>query len=634
MSKIISKSIFTKNLRRFWPVWAGYAFVMFWAMPFISYVNLFMLRFDRTGGQLEDSAKSFFVDDSIPMMIIFAVIMSIIVAMCVFGYMQQAASISFFHSLPVDKKTLFFTSYLSGFVMILAPNAFAGLVTFLICLCNNIGVFTEFLLWLLATTVIALFFYSLMTLCMVVSGVGPFAMVIYFVASLYYLGMRMLIEGIGSQVSYGLTIGSSSLRGPLGILSPYEFFGKLTFGNILFRSGAKGFGEEAPMILITGFIVSILLITAAFLLYRVRKSEESGNFIAIGFLKPVFRWGFAVSLGTLLTALLMLTTESTTMSARVELFIGGLVFGTIGFLAAQMLIMKSFRVFKKSAKELAVFLGVVVAACFVIVICSESASKYVPRPEEVESVNVYFGGIAGTYAERWTDDKDFIRELTEIHHRIIDERKELENYYEDKLLYREYAGFGVMNITYNDGRKTIIRNYRIPTDHPINKELEALADKYAVVLAFGDTRNADINRAFAEIMMGGTDTYYGSVNGESTELSYEISAASCREVFNAVIADVKDKKLSLNDIQSSSFIDLFPYGKLGNDRYADTVRNNLFALVFEVKNINSEKYGYTIYYTIYVNDRCDNIRAALVNAGIEEITRDPRNKVEDVVEYQ
>ena len=626
MNKIINPAIFKKNLRRFWPVWAGYAFVMFWAVPFLNYVNLFMFSYSRTKSDIEKNVKSFFVDDSIYMMIIFAIIMSIIVALCVFGYMEQSTSISFFHALPTDRKALFFTNYLSGFVMILAPNMLAGLVTLLICACNNIGVLVEVLLWLLATTVIALFFYSLMVLCMVVSGVGPFAMVIYFVALLYYYAMRYIINGIGSMIAYGMTFSEPGLPGPLGILVPFSFFGKLTYANIFYKSGAQGLSSDAPMILITGFVCAALLTCAAFLLYRYRKSEDAGNFIAIDFLKPVFRWGFAFSFGTLMTALLMVTTNAKTGAARVELFIGFIFFGAIGFIIAQMLIMKSFRVIKKSIKELLVYLGVMVAASVVIVVCMQNTAKYIPDPDEIKEVNIYFGGVGGTYAERWTSDADFIRDLSEIHRQIIDEGYELEHYYEDQASNRGYEEFGVISIHYHLHDKMVNRSYSIPSGHPINDKLLALTEKYAVELAFGDARNAMINRAFVEIMIGDDSEY----PVETTQLSYEISADSCRELFNACIRDVKEKNLTLNDISSSSFIDLFPYGKLANDKDRNMVRKYAFALVFDIQSSGKStlETDPSIYYTIYFNDRCGNISGALETAGIEEITTEVRNKIE------
>ncbi len=112
-----NKTIFKKNITHFWPIWAIWLVVQILVLP----VNIFLLTGDdylRRIGDGENIAQikmqNYINALDIATEPILVFIAALICAMAVFYYLYQSKSCNMMHALPVSRKELFVTNYLSG----------------------------------------------------------------------------------------------------------------------------------------------------------------------------------------------------------------------------------------------------------------------------------------------------------------------------------------------------------------------------------------------------------------------------------------------------------------------------------------------------------------------------------------
>ena len=117
-----NKTLFCKNLSRFWPLWGGVSLAG-GLLPL--YVLLALLSRDRP--QLNALDFSYVLYAAAAMAGPAAsLIYAALCAMLVWGYLYNARSVGMMHTLPVDRTCLFVTTALSGLAMMLIPYAVTG----------------------------------------------------------------------------------------------------------------------------------------------------------------------------------------------------------------------------------------------------------------------------------------------------------------------------------------------------------------------------------------------------------------------------------------------------------------------------------------------------------------------------
>ena len=98
-------------------------------------------------------------------------------------------------------------------------------------------------------------------------------------------------------------------------------------------------------------IVGLALLALGWLLYRRRPSEAAGDAIAFRWLRPIVRWTVGLCGGLGLGLFLSVALLGGLVGGIVQLLLCQAVMGLLCFFAAQMLLQKSFRVFRRSWKE-------------------------------------------------------------------------------------------------------------------------------------------------------------------------------------------------------------------------------------------------------------------------------------------
>ena len=440
-------TLFRKNLSRYWPLWglASFGGAMF---PLAMLLELLHNGF-RFWSPLETRQAYYTVlSYGVP---VISIVYAILCAMAVWNYLYNARSVGMMHTLPVRREGLFVTNVLSGLTMMAIPYAVTGvllvLVTMLFGGFEPVGV----LVTVLGVMGESLFFFGLATFCAFIVGNVFMLPALYgllnFIAVLTDFMVNLLAQGF----CFGL---NSSYSGTVEWLSPVVYLIQKISPNSTYetqwvtdRLGGQRY-ETSVLTSVTlenGWLIAAYaaagaaLLGLAWLLYRRRRSESAGDVVAVGWMKPVFRYGCAVYAailgGRLLYALLWESFQNGQYFALLPMILCMIAGGAVGYYAASMLLAKTPRVFKTTWKGmLAVALGCA-ALCGAMKYDLFGVTRRVPAPDSVKLVNVYAAG-SNYYLTPGKDD-DLIAEVRTLHQTIIDDKDYIMSTAEGRSVYME-----------------------------------------------------------------------------------------------------------------------------------------------------------------------------------------------------
>lgn len=440
-------TLFRKNLSRYWPLWglASFGGAMF---PLAMLLELLHNGF-RFWSPLETRQAYYSVlSYGVP---VISIVYAILCAMAVWSYLYNARSVGMMHTLPIRREGLFVTNVLSGLTMMAIPYTVTGVLTVLVTMLfggfEPVGV----LVTVLGVMGESLFFFGLATLCAFIVGNVFMLPALYgllnFIAVLTDFMVNLLAQGF----CFGL---NSSYSGTVEWLSPVVYLvQKISPNNsyetqwVTDRLGGQRY-ETSVLTSVTlenGWLIAAYaaagaaLLGLAWLLYRRRRSESAGDVVAVGWMKPVFRYGCAaysaILGGRLLYALLWDSFQSSRYFTVLPMILCMIAGGAIGYYAASMLLAKTPRVFKTTWKGmLAVALGCA-ALCGAMKCDLFGVTRRVPAPDSVKLVNVYAAG-SNYYLTPGKDD-DLIAEVRALHQAIVDDRDYIMSTAEGRSVYME-----------------------------------------------------------------------------------------------------------------------------------------------------------------------------------------------------
>ena len=435
-------TLFRKNLSRYWPLWglASFGGAMF---PLAMLLELLHNGF-RFWSPLETRQAYYTVlSYGVP---VISIVYAILCAMAVWSYLYNARSVGMMHTLPIRREGLFVTNVLSGLTMMAIPYAVTGvllvLVTMLFGGFEPVGV----LVTVLGVMGESLFFFGLATFCAFIVGNVFMLPALYgllnFIAVLTDFMVNLLAQGF----CFGL---NSSYSGTVEWLSPVVYLMRKIEPNSTFEKQWVTERYETSVLtavtLENGWLIAAYaaagaaLLGLAWLLYRRRRSESAGDVGAVGWMKPVFRYGCAaysaILGGRLLYALLWDSFQNSRYFTVLPIILCMILGGAIGYYAASMLLAKTPRVFKTTWKGmLAVALGCA-ALCGAMKCDLFGVTRRVPAPDSVKLVNVYAAG-SNYYLTPGKDDA-LIEKVRALHQAIVDDRDYIMSTAEGRSVYME-----------------------------------------------------------------------------------------------------------------------------------------------------------------------------------------------------
>lgn len=486
-----NRTLFRKNLTRFWPLWVvpsfvGALFPLAMLTQLIRYGTEGLLGSGNHNYALEFTGIYYnVVSYAVP---IISLCYAILVALAMWSYLFNNRSTGLMHTLPIRREGLFLTNFLSGMTMMLVPYVLTGALCVIISLCYGFFEPVGVLLTILCVIGESLFYFSSATLVAFITG-NIFALpVLYFIFHFLAAGMDALISVFANGFIFGL---SGNYTGVVEFLSPTVYFFNHVSANHEYREifvqdavhgtvtpdGVGYYDSELVSVTLENAwviavyaLVGVILLAVAYALYRRRRSECAGDVVAVGWMKPVFRYGVAlcgsIAGGLALYAVFWGSFQSGSYYDVIPLLIAMLIAGAIAYYTASMLLAKSLRVFRGSWKGLGVTALCAVAICGVMKLDLLGVETRVPSLDQIETLT--FRAADNSYTLNPEEDAELIEEIRAVHRAIAEDADYIvdmgenwmsggEEHFEDVSMYNS------VRLTYELKNGTqVIRRYSIP----------------------------------------------------------------------------------------------------------------------------------------------------------------------------
>ena len=475
-------TLFKKNLTRFWPLWGGASLIGALA-PLAMLVALVDAEFRSTIGSYEMTRALYDVLAHIVPGV--SMVYAILCALAVWNYLYNARSVSLYHSLPITRKGLFCTNFLSGMAMMLIPYVITGALTILVFAAAGRFEPVGILVTILGVLGDSFFFFAFASFTAFITG-NPFACAAFFlIFNFFFAAAEWLMDVLMSEFYYGV---SQNYEGVLCFLSPVIYMSTElhSFGKMKDMVSPEGWIDHVytSMRLENGWVigvyalVGVVFLACAWMLYKRRRSESAGDVVAVGWMKPVFRYGVALSAaaggGALLYCLFCQDFFQEGECANpVPMAVCMAIAGIVGYYIASMLLAKSLSVFRGSLKGAAGTAIAAVAVCCAVAADPFGVETWVPGSGDVTAVTATFHGAYGRGASATVEDPAAKQKILDAAILITEQADQL-----DRMRKADGDGYIHFTVTYRfqEGRP-VYRYYRFPlsANEGITRMMAALA---------------------------------------------------------------------------------------------------------------------------------------------------------------
>ena len=557
-TSFFNRALFRKNLQRFWPLWFGYVLIWLLLLP----LPLLNELADYHGVPTVADASYYLLQIGAYGGLVMGAVFGIFFAMAMFAYLTNPRATQGFHSMPVRRETLYATNYLTGLVCMVSALVLAFALAGITAACFGALDLAAFGTACLAAVLSVLFFYSFAVLCMMFTGQILAAPVFYGILNFLAVGMEYLVRTFAGNFLYGYS--GYSAPETFAFLSPaWELVCVLDVSNVarvdrILSDGTYQVIRGGEYMLsglgVLGIYaaVGIVLAVLGLLVYRRRASEATGSIVTVAWARPIFKYGVAVcsafSLGQLIYFLvfgLNLHNGQYSLPGTIACM---LFTGLLGYFAAEMLLHKSFRVWRTGRVGALVFSAVLV--CFGVGMSLDLTGfeGYVPAAEQVESVSVYLSSTGDYFHGRLSEPESVGAALAA--HRALIADKDRQLAYRDRATEESsntarFYSFE-LNYTLTDGR-VVRRSYK--DCHITAAELGEAGSIAQTATTLLNCPEAARSRALGELAKDGSYTitggyynayrndeegaYAGNIDGELTAAQASTLVSALRRDYEA-----------------------------------------------------------------------------------------------------
>ena len=538
-TSFFNRALFRKNLQRFWPLWFGYVLIWLLLLP----LPLLNELADYHGVPTVADASYYLLQIGAYGGLVMGAVFGIFFAMAMFAYLTNPRATQGFHSMPVRRETLYATNYLTGLVCMVSALVLAFALAGITAACFGALDLAAFGTACLAAVLSVLFFYSFAVLCMMFTGQILAAPVFYGILNFLAVGMEYLVRNFAGNFLYGYS--GYSAPETFAFLSPaWELVCVLDVSNVARVDRILSDGTHQVIrggeYMLSGLgvlgiyaAVGIVLAVLGLLVYRRRASEATGSIVTVAWARPIFKYGVAVcsafSLGQLIYFLvfgLNLHNGQYSLPGTIACM---LFTGLLGYFAAEMLLHKSFRVWRTGRVGALVFSAVLV--CFGVGMSLDLTGfeGYVPAAEQVESVSVYLSSTGDYFHGRLSEPESVGAALAA--HRALIADKDRQLAYRDRATEESSNTARIysfeLNYTLTDGR-VVRRSYK--DCHITAPELGEAGSIAQTATTLLNCPEAARSRALGELAKDGS---YGEDNGELTAAQASTLVSALRRDYEA-----------------------------------------------------------------------------------------------------
>lgn len=504
-------ALLRSDLRRCWPLFAGYTFLWFLILPLRMWNDVSASVQAAHPEQARRIALEI-IGDAATAAIWIHLIFGIVLAMALFSYLSSARATCGMHSFPAGRGCQFRTHVLCGIGCVAVSNV-------LICLLSAQSGGTHWgasLSWLVFSLVTFLLFFALGIVCCMLCGWLPAMIVAYGAVNCVAILCRILVDALCNLFypSYNDTLLSMGQDNIVVWLTPVMRL-RLCMTAMYGEGNAPLLPASAWKSLLVYGIVAVVLLAASALLYSIRRSEASGDTLAFRPLRPVVRWGVGLlgglGLGVVLALVLNCTGNTVALLACV------IVLGLVCMIGTQMLIARTPRIFGKLWPELLALCAALMALCLCIKGDLFGFQQRVPQADQVESATIYSGFLTCN-ATTFTDASE------------IDAVLQAHRYFADRAAQegRDAAGYG----------RNLIITYALKNGGTLSRQYDLRSEDLSQVKKLVDTDTFRHSLVLDGIASSSDKLRYGWVNIPSADVSRELAAQQCRTLYEAVLEDI------------------------------------------------------------------------------------------------
>ena len=429
-------TLFRKNLTRFWPLWgmtsfAGALFPLALLLQLMRSEHFYMWNDPLSFTEMYYNVAAYAVP-------VISLLYAVLCAEAVWSYLYNSRSVGLAHTLPIRREGLFFTNFLSGMAMMLIPYVVIGALCVLVSAVGGCFDLKGLIVTILTVLGLSFFYFASATLVAFITG-NVFALpAVYFL--LHFLAV--LLDWLVSTFAQGFLFGlSGGYTGVVEWLSPTVYLENQVRVNSTYEtittqtSRLTAVSLENFWLIGVYALVGVVLLVLAWLLYRRRRSESAGDVVAVGWMKPVFRFGTAALAallgGIALYELFWRNFQGGQYYDVLPMVVCMLVAGAIGYYAASMLLAKSLKVFRGSWKGMALVAAGCVALCCVLHFDLLGVEDRVPEVSQVKKVHLYTADNNYTFYPE--EDAELLEQVRTVHQAIVADKDFILNGNERRL---------------------------------------------------------------------------------------------------------------------------------------------------------------------------------------------------------
>ncbi|MBU8908845.1 hypothetical protein [Desertibacillus haloalkaliphilus] len=452
-------------------------------------------------------------------------IIPILTGIFIFRYLHVKVAADMAHSLPLRRGSLFTNHYLSGLFMLLIPVWTTAIITNLVRSIVSYGdqlTASDLITWAVTMTLFTIFFYSCSVLVGMMTGISVIQGILTYILLVLPLGLitlmsfhlRMFLNGFSERYTTSINVEK---------WSPLIHFAEISRNALSIFEVTMYFGG------------TLLLVIIAYILYKFRHIESASQAIAIQPLRPVFKYGVTF-------CFMLLSGAYFERGDGLSWLIFGYIIGSfIGYIIAEMILQKTWRIFQP--KAFIGYIGFAAVTVLLIIAISMDITGYetrVPEASQVESV--YFGQnifnlrdeLDKDSSDAFITDEDYIEKVIALHETASQQQSNEQeshqygsNYFfiayqleNGNRLVREYE---LSHELTKEQIAPVLESEQYKNSHFHLKQLERPTDTITIIA------NEPINKSIAIIDPDEMAELKQIVKGEYINMSYDEMMTSKRD---------------------------------------------------------------------------------------------------------
>jgi len=401
------KTVLKKDITRFMPLWALYTIFLL--------VLLVVCRTDGNGGDYYFVRS---VNSAIEATGVVNLGYAFLCALLLFGDLHNTRLCNALHALPIPRESWFVTHVAAGMLFSLVPN-----LLFTLIVTPMLGAhFITGLIWLLVVSLEFVCFFGIAIFSVMCVGNRFASAVMYCVVNFLVLLVAAVIEFVYKPLLTGVTMNLdwANWGMPIAAVMNKEYL--IMDSQYIEGIGQKLYGVAAGSELwipLVYALVGISFAAGALVLYRRRKLETAGDFLAFSAMEKPFLVLFTICAGCLCHIFFV-----EMVGLRNDMYLFLVVGIVVGYFACQMLLKRTIKVFRLRAfVEMALISGVLLLSLLITWLDPLGITRWVPNLQEVKAVTVYNSYEVGrNYDWHFTLEEPWeIQQILDIHAGLIAE---------------------------------------------------------------------------------------------------------------------------------------------------------------------------------------------------------------------